>query len=99
MRRSYADYGLTDRKAKELLKECHAGKHSAQVRSAAHKAAPQIETYILLSITKNLSYEGLQVLWELREIERMPCCRTDFYWHRLHALAILNNMLEGKKKV
>ena len=99
MRKSYADYGLTGRRAKELLKECHAGKYGAQVRSAAHTAAPQIEMYIILSITKNLSYEGLQRLWELREIERMACCRTDFYGHRRHALAILNNMLAGKGKV
>ena len=48
MRKSYADYGLTGRRAKELLEECHAGKHSAQVRMAAYKACPIAAGYIIL---------------------------------------------------
>lgn len=94
MRKSYADYGMTDSRAKELLKECHAGKYSAQVRSAAHTAAPQIEKYILLSITKKRSYEGIEWL----DGHRIPCGRTDFYGYRRHTLAILNNMLMGKER-
>lgn len=38
-----------------------------------------IAEHILLSIKKNLSYEGLEKLWGRGEIDRIPYCRTDFY--------------------
>jgi len=95
MRRSYADYGLTGRRAKELLEECHAGKYGAQVRKSAYKACPPAAEHIILSIMQKKSYDMLEFDMVLG---RVPVGRTDFYWHRRHTLAILNNMLAGKEK-
>ncbi len=94
MRKSYADYGLTDRRAKELLEECHAGKYSAQVRTAAYKACPIAAEHIILSIMQNKSYDILE--FDLK-LGRISVGRSDFYGYRRYALAILNNMLEGKE--
>lgn len=96
MRKSYADYGLTGRRAKELLKECHAGKYSAQVRTAAYKACPIAAEHIILSIIQNKSYDILE--FDLK-LGRISVGRSDFYGYRRHTLAILNNMLAGKGKV
>lgn len=94
MRKSYVDYGLTDRRAKELLEECHAGKCSAQVRRAAYRACPIAAEHIILSIMQNKSYDILE--FDLK-LGRVPVGRSDFYWYRRHTLAILNNMLAGKE--
>ncbi len=94
MRKSYADYGLTNRRAKELLKECRAGNHRAQVQTAAYKACPIAAEHIILSIMQNKSYDILE--FDLN-LGRVSVGRSDFYWHRRHALAILNNMLAGKE--
>lgn len=95
MRKSYADYGMTGRRAKELLKECHAGKHGAQVRSAAYRACPVAAEHIILSIMQNKAYDILE--FDIR-LGRFPVGRSDFYGFRRHTLAILNNMLAGKEK-
>ncbi len=96
MRKNYADYGLTGRRVKELLEECHAGKYSAQVRTAAYKACPIAAEHIILSITQNKSYDILE--FDLK-LGRVSVGRSDFYGYRRHTLAILNNMLAGKGKV
>ena len=95
MRKSYADYGMTGGRAKELLEECHAGKHSEQVRTAAYKACPAAAEHIILSIMQNKAYDILE--FDIR-LGRIPVGRSDFYGFRRHTLAILNNMLAGKEK-
>ena len=76
-------YGISKERYKELSAIARQKEYASLVRSAAHRTNKDLEGYILLSVTKNLSYEGLQTLWELREIERMPCGRSDFYgWRR-----------------
>lgn len=76
-------YNLTKADIKRFDKMIRSGGiYYSLASQAAHTAVPDIAEYILLSVTKNLSYEGLQTLWELKEIERMACCRTDFYGYR-----------------
>ena len=82
IRASWQDYGITPERLKELMEVARSGQYDRMVSSAAHMADEDIAEYILLSVTKNLSYEGLQRLWQLREIERMACGRTDFYGAR-----------------
>ncbi len=98
MRKSYADYGMTDEKVKGLLRECRSGKHGVQVRTAAYKANPLIAEHIILSIMENKSYDALEIKMDLGEMERIPFSRNDFYGYRRYALAILNDMLAGKEK-
>lgn len=45
-------------------------------------ASGMISEYILLSVTKNLSYDDLERMWTLKEIERIPIGRSDFYGYR-----------------
>ncbi len=97
MRKSYADYGITDEKVKGLLRECRAGKHGAEVRTAAYKINPLIAEYIILSIMNKKSYDALKIKMELGEMECIPFGRSDFYALRLHTLVILDNMLAGKE--
>ena len=96
MRKSYADYGMTNRRAKELLEECRAGKYGAQVRMAAYKACPIAAEHIIHSIIQNKSYDILEFDFKLG---RVPVGRSDFYGYRRHTLAILNNMLLEKEMV
>lgn len=82
IRASYQDYGITSERLNELMEIVKSGRYDALVRSAAHTANKDIAEYILLSVTKDKSYDELKKKWELREIERMACGRSDFYGYR-----------------
>lgn len=99
VRESYAGYGLTEGRAKILLKECMAGKHTELVQEAAQQAAPDIAKWIISSIAEGKSLHDMEIEWELGEAEIMPCCRNSFYAYRKHTLAILDRMLAGKDAV
>lgn len=76
-------YGITKTRYRELTEAIRSGKYASLASHMAHTANKDIAWYILLSVEKNLSYEGLQRLWDLKEIERMPESRTNFYgWKR-----------------
>lgn len=96
MMKNYAKYGMTADKAKALLAECRAGKHTAQVWEAAQQAAPGVAKWIASSIVEGKSFHDMEIKWELGEADRMPCCRNSFYAYRKFTLAILNDMLTGK---
>ena len=72
-------YGLTKRRVKELENLIQSGRYAFLASQAAHTANEMIAEYILLSVTQNKSYDALRVKWELKEMERIPYCRTDFY--------------------
>lgn len=78
-RHSLAYYGLTDERVDELEKLIQSGRYASLASQAAHTANETIAEYILLSVTQNKSYDALRVKWELKEMERIPYCRTDFY--------------------
>lgn len=81
-RYSWEHYGITKERYRQLTEYIQSGKYAVLASQVAHTANEDIAEYILLSANKNLSYEGLERLWQLREIERMACCRTDFYGYR-----------------
>lgn len=82
-RHSWEHYGISKERYKQLTEYIQSGRYTFLASQAAHRANEMLSSYIILSIEKNLSYEGLQRLWELKEIERMPCGRSDFYgWRR-----------------
>ncbi len=95
-RHSWEYYRITKERYKALTATIRSGRYADLASQAAHTASPDIAEYILLSVKKNLSYEGLERLWQLREIERMACCRTDFYGYRRYFYHLFD--LELKKR-
>lgn len=81
-RHSWQYYGISKERYRRLTEYIQSGRYSSVARQAAHTANKDIAEYILMSVTKNLSYDELQKMWELNKIERMACCRTDFYGYR-----------------
>lgn len=96
---TYAGYGLTQSRAKFLLQECRAGKHTGLLRAAAQQAEPRIARWIISSIADGESLHDMEIKWELGKAEIMPCGRTSFYAYRKYTLAILDRMLRGKDTV
>ncbi len=94
---SYSGYGLTRDRAKALLEECRAGKHAELVQKAALQADPDIAKWIASSIMDGKSLHDMEIRWKLGEEEVMPCCRNSFYSYRKLTIAILDNMLSGRK--
>lgn len=95
---TWRDYGISKARYNTLKAICQRGEYPSLTRSAAHTAAPEIEEYILLSVRENLSYDGLERLWELKKIKRMACCRTDFYAYRRRFYHLLDEKLKGEKQ-
>lgn len=81
-RKTWEDYGIGRERCAELKTAVQSGKYTDIVNAAANAVNGDIAKYILMSVTENLSYDELQKRWELREIERIPFCRTDFYGYR-----------------
>lgn len=81
-RHSWQHYGITKEQCRQLTEYIQSGRYASVARQAAHTANKDIAEYLLLSVTENLSYDELQKVWELKKIERMACCRTDFYGYR-----------------
>ena len=92
-RRSLAYYGLTNERVEELEKLIQSGRYASVVHQAAHTANETIAEYILLSVTQNKSYDALRVKWELKEMERIPYCRTDFYGIRRYFYSLFDKEL------
>lgn len=78
-RLSWQHYGISKERYRQLTEYIQSGRYAALASQAAHAANETIAEYILLSVTQNKSYDALRVKWELKEMERIPYCRTDFY--------------------
>lgn len=89
-RHSWQYYGINKGRYRQLTEYIQSGRYAAVARQAAHTANKTLSEYIMLSITKNLSYEGLEKLWGRGEIERMPYGRTDFYGVRRYAIHLFD---------
>lgn len=86
-RHSWQYYGISKERYKQLTQYIQSGRYDDLASSAAHSANEMIAEYILLSVTKNKSYDALRVKWELKEMERIPYCQTDFYGIRRYFIA------------
>lgn len=78
-RYSWWYYGISKVRYRQLTEYIQSGRYASLASQAAHTANEMIAEYILLSVTQNKSYDALRVKWELKEMERIPYCRTDFY--------------------
>lgn len=94
---SWEQYGISEKRYHELKEMCQSGKYDDLVRAAAHTAAPDIEEYIYLSVTKKMSYRALEVKWQLGEMERMPYNHNDFYGYRRLFYHYLDCALKDEK--
>lgn len=93
-RHSWKHYGITKERYRQLMECIRSGRHDSLALQAAHTANETLSEYILLSIKKNLSYEGLEKLWGRGEIERIPYGRTDFYGIRRYAMHLFDEKLK-----
>ena len=93
-RHSWECYGITEGRYRQLTEYIQSGRYASLASQAAHTANETIAEYILLSVTQNKSYDALRVKWELKEMERIPYCRTDFYGIRRYFFSIFNEKMK-----
>lgn len=89
-RHSWQHYGITKERYRQLTEYIQSGRYAYLASQAAHTANETIAEYILLSVTQNKSYDALRVKWELKEMERIPYCRTDFYGIRRFFISLFD---------
>lgn len=94
-RHSWEHYGISKERYRKLTEYIRSGKYTSLALYSAHTANEIIAEYIFLSIMENKSYDALKAKWELREMEQIPYCRTDFYGIRRYAMHLFD--LEMKK--
>ncbi len=92
-RHSWQYYGISKERHRQLTEYIQSGRYAPVALSAAYAANKDIAEYILLSITQNKSYDALRVKWELKETERIPYCRTDFYGIRRYFYSLFDKEL------
>lgn len=93
-RYSWQHYGITKERYRQLTEYIQSGRYASLASQAAHTANETIAEYILLSVTQNKSYDALRVKWELKEMEQIPYCRTDFYGIRRYFFSIFNEKMK-----
>lgn len=92
-RYSWQYYGICKARYRQLTQYIQSGRYAFIASQAAHRANEMIAEYILLSVTQNKSYDALRVKWELKEMEQIPYCRTDFYGIRRYFFSIFDKEL------
>ncbi len=89
-RHSWQHYGITKERYGQLTEYIRSGRYASLASQAAYTANETIAEYILLSVTQNKSYDALRVKWEMKEMERIPYCRTDFYGIRRYFMSLFD---------
>ena len=92
-RHSWQHYGISKERYRELTEYIQSGTYAYLASQAAHTADNDVAEYILLSITKKLSYEGLEKLYGRGEIDRIPCSRTGFYYTKKYFYSLFDKEL------
>lgn len=95
-RNPWKEYGLENKEYRKWLKEMAQNPEYAKIaRNCAHIAAPEIEEYIYLSVTKNLKFEAIE--YDSR-LGRIPCGRTDFYGYKRYFFSIFDKEVRRMEK-
>ena len=97
-RHPWSYYDISKERYKQLTEYIRSGEYASIASQAAHRANKMLSSYIIMSIEKNLSYEGLERLWQLKEIERMACGRSDFYGWRREFYGLFNEKIKEMGK-
>ena len=87
-------YGIDKKRYEKLTEYIQSGRYAHIASQAAHTANETIAEYILLSVIQNKSYDALRVKWEMKEMERIPYCRTDFYGYRRYFYHLFNEEIK-----
>lgn len=90
-RASWNTYGISRERYLALKAAIQSGQYAAEARSAADETNASIAQYILISVMKNKSYEGIEYV---EGLGRIPCGRTDFYGYRRLFYHLLNEKLK-----
>ncbi|RKI44216.1 hypothetical protein D7V86_03845 [bacterium D16-51] len=93
-RHSWEHYGITKERYRQLTEYIQSGRYDPLVSLAAYTANETIAEWVLLSVKENKSYDALKVKWELKEMERIPYCRTDFYGIRRYFFSVFNKKMK-----
>lgn len=92
-RHSLSYYGISKAREKQLTECIQSGRYAPVARQAARTANKDISEYLYMSIEKDLSYDDLERMWTLKEIERIPVGRSDFYGWRRYFISIFDRGL------
>lgn len=84
---SFTDYGISDKRATELLAYCRQSGDTESVRRAAAYANPIMADVIADSLTSGKGY------WWLTRTRSIYYGKSDFYAYRRLAVALLNVLL------
>lgn len=95
-RRSCAECGIEQQRLEELQSGCRTGIYPSEILKAACKEFEFIELWILLSVRQGKSFDRLQILWELGEMERPAVSRSSFYRFRRRFFANLDKALRER---
>lgn len=93
-RPNYEDLGLTIEKVEEVANCCMAGVFDMETMQKACKGFEWIQQFIILSATKNLSYDQLEYSLKLGQI---PVGRSNFYMFRRQFYANLSKELNCRE--
>lgn len=85
---TWEDYGITREQYGRLKSFCQNPQNWGKVFRIAEKTDALTAEQIALSVSRNLSYEGVEALCA-RKGKRIPVCRTDFYGYRRRFYALL----------
>ena len=94
LRHGFSEYGISWKRYLELRGLCASGRCRAETLRRACKGFEFLTEWILMSVTKNLSYDNLEKMWARGEIKYMACSRTSFYRHRRKFYHNLDRMLK-----
>ena len=92
-RKSWDDYGISRERYLELRNGCREGRYNNKMLLNACRGFEFVGPWIILSVTKNKSYDHLE--FDLK-LGRIPCGRTNFY--ALRQLFYHNRDMALKKK-
>lgn len=92
-RAAWNTYGISRERYLALRAAVRSGKYDDAARSAAEEANSSIAQYILISVMKNKSYEGIEYI---EGLGRIPCGRTDFYGYRRLFYHIFDSKIREK---
>lgn len=93
-RPSFEELGICKERYLELRSGCAAGKYSRRTLSKACTGLEFIKPWIILSVTKNKSYD----LIEYSEMGRIPIGRSDFYGYRRRFYHNLDCLLKSEQE-
>ena len=87
---TWEDYGISNKRYKELMDCCQSGAYDEEVKYCAEMAYEDISMYIIESVKKRKTYESVEYFKGCR----IPCGRTDFYAYRRLFYHLLDERLK-----